>query len=122
MPSFDGDEENDDACTKYRYWWAFLVSSVATFLLCILAVCTYRLLVYLCCQTWKSDTVYESPKAAPSTPVSPGKPSTPLSPTPEEGEVTWMTEAKDWAGELISGQTTTGRILVSPDIMFVNEC
>lgn len=23
-----------------------------------------------------------------------------------------MTEAKDWAGELISGQTTTGRILV----------
>lgn len=24
-----------------------------------------------------------------------------------------MTEAKDWAGELISGQTTTGRILVS---------
>jgi hypothetical protein len=25
-----------------------------------------------------------------------------------------MTEAKDWAGELISGQTTTGRILVSP--------
>ena len=26
--------------------------------------------------------------------------------------VGWMTEAKDWAGELISGQTTTGRILV----------
>ena len=25
----------------------------------------------------------------------------------------WMTEAKDWAGELISGQSTTGRILVS---------
>lgn len=24
----------------------------------------------------------------------------------------WMTEAKDWAGELISGQSTTGRILV----------
>lgn len=27
-------------------------------------------------------------------------------------EIGWMTEAKDWAGELISGQTTTGRILV----------
>lgn len=25
----------------------------------------------------------------------------------------WMAEAKDWAGELISGQSTTGRILVS---------
>ena len=28
-------------------------------------------------------------------------------------EIGWMTEAKDWAGELILGQTTTGRILVS---------
>lgn len=31
----------------------------------------------------------------------------------QEFEGTFMTEAKDWAGELISGQTTTGRILVS---------
>lgn len=30
----------------------------------------------------------------------------------EEVQVGWMTEAKDWAGELISGQSTTGRILV----------
>jgi hypothetical protein len=30
-----------------------------------------------------------------------------------DNDVGWMTEAKDWAGELISGQTTTGRILVS---------
>ncbi|GLV41050.1 slowpoke [Carabus blaptoides fortunei] len=30
----------------------------------------------------------------------------------QEFEGTFMTEAKDWAGELISGQTTTGRILV----------
>lgn len=28
-------------------------------------------------------------------------------------EIGFMTEAKDWAGELISGQSTTGRILVS---------
>ena len=33
-----------------------------------------------------------------------------LPPTKDLG---WMTEAKDWAGELISGQSTTGRILVS---------
>ena len=32
-------------------------------------------------------------------------------------EVGWVTEAKDWAGELISGQTTTGRILVSTRII-----
>uniref|UniRef100_T1GYN7 Uncharacterized protein n=1 Tax=Megaselia scalaris TaxID=36166 RepID=T1GYN7_MEGSC len=29
----------------------------------------------------------------------------------QDFEGTFMTEAKDWAGELISGQTTTGRIL-----------
>lgn len=27
-------------------------------------------------------------------------------------ELGWVTEAKDWAGELISGQSTSGRILV----------
>lgn len=32
-----------------------------------------------------------------------------------------MTEAKDWAGELISGQTTTGRILVSFILFFTSE-
>ena len=29
-----------------------------------------------------------------------------------DAQIGWVTEAKDWAGELISGQTTTGRILV----------
>lgn len=35
---------------------------------------------------------------------------------PESGffnqDLGWIAEAKDWAGELISGQSTTGRILV----------
>jgi len=35
-----------------------------------------------------------------------------------ENDVGWMTEAKDWAGELISGQTTTGRILVNCSIVY----
>ncbi|GBN86704.1 hypothetical protein AVEN_91683-1, partial [Araneus ventricosus] len=30
----------------------------------------------------------------------------------EVAEIGFMTEAKDWAGELISGQSTTGRILL----------
>uniref|UniRef100_A0A0N5ABA1 BK channel n=1 Tax=Syphacia muris TaxID=451379 RepID=A0A0N5ABA1_9BILA len=30
----------------------------------------------------------------------------------EEPQLGWMTEAKDWAGELISGQSMTGRVLV----------
>lgn len=32
---------------------------------------------------------------------------------PQGRKLGWMTEAKDWAGELISGQSTTGKILVS---------
>ena len=31
----------------------------------------------------------------------------------EKAEVGWLTSLKDWAGILISAQTTTGRILVS---------
>ena len=31
----------------------------------------------------------------------------------KQGDIGWVTSAKDWAGELISGQTTSGRILVS---------
>lgn len=30
-------------------------------------------------------------------------------------EVGWMTSVKDWAGVMISAQTLTGRVLVSPD-------
>ncbi|XP_014667563.1 PREDICTED: calcium-activated potassium channel slo-1-like [Priapulus caudatus] len=113
MPSFEGGSIEEDECMQQEpLWWAFVVSSVATFLVCIFAVCAYRFCVYLCCRPWKEDPEYEAPKVVPPTPPA-GKPATPLSATPEEGEVTWMTEAKDWAGELISGQTTTGRILVS---------
>ena len=31
-----------------------------------------------------------------------------------------MSEAKDWAGELISGQTGTGRILVNTNLNFIH--
>jgi len=32
---------------------------------------------------------------------------------PKDIHIGWITEAKDWAGELISGQRASGRILVS---------
>lgn len=35
---------------------------------------------------------------------------------PAASEVGWMTSVKDWAGVMISAQTLTGRVLVSPDI------
>lgn len=43
-----------------------------------------------------------------------------LKPTDEKEEVVaaevgWMTSVKDWAGVMISAQTLTGRVLVSPE-------
>lgn len=34
-------------------------------------------------------------------------------------EVGWMTSVKDWAGVMISAQTLTGRVLVSPHARYL---
>ncbi|KAL0280868.1 UNVERIFIED_CONTAM: hypothetical protein PYX00_002032 [Menopon gallinae] len=89
-------------CLKVRKWWCFLLSSIFTFLAGLLIVLLWRAFAFLCCR--------KEPELAPNDPkqkeqkAQRGK---------QEFEGTFMTEAKDWAGELISGQTTTGRILVS---------
>ena len=91
-----------DDCLKVRKWWCFLLSSIFTFLAGLLIVLLWRAFAFLCCR--------KEPELAPNDPkqkeqkAQRGK---------QEFEGTFMTEAKDWAGELISGQTTTGRILVS---------
>ncbi|KAL1139659.1 hypothetical protein AAG570_006637 [Ranatra chinensis] len=93
-------------CLKERKWWCFLLSSIFTFLAGLLIVLLWRVFAFL---FWRkepelslNDPKQKEQKAARSQ----GK---------QEFEGTFMTEAKDWAGELISGQTTTGRILVSTD-------
>lgn len=89
-------------CLKERKWWCFLLSSIFTFLAGLLIVLLWRVFAFLCCR--------KEPEFSPNDPkqkeqkAARGK---------QEFEGTFMTEAKDWAGELISGQTTTGRILVS---------
>jgi len=64
----------------------------------LLLVLSWRIFAWLCCQ---------------NKPPAETKPAghVPHAKQPE-AEIGWVTEAKDWAGELISGQTTTGRILV----------
>ncbi|XP_055699506.1 calcium-activated potassium channel slowpoke isoform X3 [Phlebotomus papatasi] len=90
-----------DDCLKVRKWWCFLLSSIFTFLAGLLVVLLWRAFAFICCR--------KEPELGPNDPkqkeqkASRGK---------QEFEGTFMTEAKDWAGELISGQTTTGRILV----------
>lgn len=91
-----------DECLKVRKWWCFILSSIFTFLTGLTIVIIFRVCAFICCR--------KEPELGPNDPkqkeqkAQRGK---------AEFEGTFMTEAKDWAGELISGQTTTGRILVS---------
>ncbi|UYV79135.1 KCNMA1 [Cordylochernes scorpioides] len=99
----------DEQCLRIRKWWCFLLSSIFTFLAGLLIILIWRALGFLCCRQAKP-----APSAAPPPPPPPPQPPRPGEP-PEPGsgpEIGFMTQAKDWAGELISGQSTTGRILV----------
>lgn len=89
-------------CLKERKWWCFLLSSIFTFLAGLLIVLLWRAFAFLCCRK-EPELSPNDPKQKEQKTARQGK----------EFEGTFMTEAKDWAGELISGQTTTGRILVS---------
>ncbi|XP_073977840.1 calcium-activated potassium channel slo isoform X2 [Rhodnius prolixus] len=89
-------------CLKERKWWCFLLSSVFTFLAGLLIVLLWRVFAFLFCRK-EPELAPNDPKQKEQKAARQGK---------QEFEGTFMTEAKDWAGELISGQTTTGRILV----------
>ncbi|XP_023288681.1 calcium-activated potassium channel slowpoke isoform X3 [Orussus abietinus] len=90
-----------DDCLKVRRWWCFVLSSIFTFLAGLLIVLIWRAFAFLCCRK-EPEFAPNDPKQKEQKAARQGK----------EFEGTFMTEAKDWAGELISGQTTTGRILV----------
>ncbi|XP_037912348.1 calcium-activated potassium channel slowpoke isoform X37 [Hermetia illucens] len=91
-----------DDCLKVRKWWCFLLSSIFTFLAGLLVVLLWRAFAFICCR--------KEPDLGPNDPKQ--KEQKASRQNKQEFEGTFMTEAKDWAGELISGQTTTGRILV----------
>ncbi|XP_037949356.1 calcium-activated potassium channel slowpoke isoform X33 [Teleopsis dalmanni] len=96
----DSPFEADD-CLKVRKYWCFLLSSIFTFFIGVLIVLLWRSFTFLCCR--------KAPELGPNDPKQKEQKA---SRNKQEFEGTFMTEAKDWAGELISGQTTTGRILV----------
>ncbi|XP_076251014.1 calcium-activated potassium channel slo isoform X12 [Rhynchophorus ferrugineus] len=91
-----------DKCLQVRKYWCFLLSSICTFLAGLCIVLVWRLFAFLCCRK-EAEYGPNDPKQKEQKAARQGK---------QEFEGTFMTEAKDWAGELISGQTTTGRILV----------
>nr|CAD7256143.1 unnamed protein product [Timema shepardi] len=75
--------------------------AIFTFLAGLLIVLLWRAFAFLCCR--------KEPEFSPNDPKQ--KEQKAARQNKQEFEGTFMTEAKDWAGELISGQTTTGRIL-----------
>ena len=94
-----GENDLNEKCLEDRHWYAFLCSSFITLFGGLFLVLSWRILSWLCCQRKAVVAL------ATRTGYRKGE--------PVNSEVGWVTEAKDWAGELISGQTTTGRILVS---------
>lgn len=101
-------------CETTKHWYAFLCSSLITFFVGLLLVLSWRILAWVFCQSY----VDKSRRRASGTEASAQQVNVAQGSdrrsgrSPPEANIGWMTEAKDWAGELISGQTTTGRILV----------
>lgn len=99
---FEQPVPTQNECLDDRRWWFFLLSSIFTFLVGLLIVLLWRAFSFLCCRK-EPEAQHDPSKKEPKNSRQ----------QKQEFEGTFMTEAKDWAGELISGQTTTGRILVS---------
>lgn len=101
----NGNLLSDAECLKERKWWCFLLSSIITFLVGLFIILLWRVFAFICCRKKSGDTQAVIKTKVPDSKVAGNN--------KEVAEIGFMTEAKDWAGELISGQSTTGRILVS---------
>ena len=94
---------SDPECLADRKWWCFLLSSILSFIVGVFSVLFIRACAAVCCRKVVPDY----------------NPAEQKKQVEEEKRVEggqggdFMSGAKDWAGELISGQTGTGRILVS---------
>ncbi|XP_076054675.1 calcium-activated potassium channel slo isoform X2 [Oratosquilla oratoria] len=104
---------SDEECLKERKYWCFLLSSIFTFLSGIFIVLIWRACSFLCCRNKDSASEYHQQQKEKEKLAQQQGLMAPGGPKPKNlMEGNFVTEAKDWAGELISGQTTTGRILV----------
>ena len=100
-------------CLRDRHWYAFLCSSLITFFAGLLLVLSWRIVTWTFCQR---RTPPHGVDGGTGSSVGGGggiDPETALPRSRDVAQVGWMTSAQDWAGGMISGQTTTGRILVS---------
>lgn len=96
----------DELCLRDRHWYAFLCSSLITFFAGLLFVLTWRIFAWTLCQ--KSAAQNRNSMGGLNSLNHQG-----YSKAPDNAQIGFLTYAQDWAGGMISGQTTTGRILVS---------
>ncbi|XP_076799538.1 calcium-activated potassium channel subunit alpha-1-like isoform X3 [Clavelina lepadiformis] len=101
-------------CEDTRMWYAFLASSLVTFLGGLVVILVWRVFNYMCCPNYGQISSFNASENQSD-----------LSDESEDEtnnskkrrrnnmmEVGWMTAVKDWAGVMISAQTLIGRILV----------
>jgi hypothetical protein len=88
----------DPDCVGQRYWYVFLMSSLFTCFGGLIIIYFWRLITYAfynyCSKSTQGDGV------------------TFIDNNSNGSEIGWVTTARDFCGELISGQSTSGRILV----------
>ncbi|XP_076348972.1 calcium-activated potassium channel slowpoke-like isoform X2 [Tachypleus tridentatus] len=102
----------EEQCMKERKWWCFLLSSIFTFLFGLIIILLWRAFAFLCCRKEESGSSSQGSTVKQQKHPQGPLPGQPIDKSHHATGIGFMTEAKDWAGELISGQTTTGRILV----------
>ena len=118
-PDVDPEVEmvSDSDCTQDRQWYAFLCSSLITFFAGLFLVLLGRVVSWLLsCGSGPGSSAGGGGGGGAVRLVTASDDSRRASlgnaRVEDGGQIGWATEAKDWAGELISGQSTTGRILV----------
>jgi len=105
---------SESDCKNDRQWYAFLCSSLITFFAGLFLVLLGRVVSWLlCCGRVRGSSSGGNGAVRLVTATADSRRASRGDAVVEDGtQIGWATEAKDWAGELISGQSTTGRILV----------
>ena len=113
----------DPECAGQRYWYAFLMSSLITFFGGIAIIYFWRLFRYVFfgnlsrrikAHLRKGDTSREAINLIDH------QNHHNYQQTQQNSEIGWVTSARDFCGELISGQSTSGRLLVCFCFIFLN--
>ena len=92
-------------------WYAFLASSLVTFLGGLFIILMVRAFNYMCCVAFRERRDMKSSGSNPKQDSLDANKNNEKS-NDSISSVSWMTAVKDWAGIMISAQTLAGRVLV----------